>query len=224
MTNSKNITATKGRLTEGIVKVVNSVFKAKNYDQKITDAVNKAKLQTGCVTRFYHYLDKAQVKLDQEKKTVMCKVMHRFGGGLIDFYTPSADNMAYCDKLKEPYYVPRGELHCVVLSIRDSDSDEYIIIGYYENEELIGINPAKPGNFKITTRGGHNQYWIKFGGDGLDLRLPSNATTKVGSTDAEMEEQEETYSKSEIDEIITSYETRIKTLEDKINELTTDGG
>ena len=48
----------------------------------------------------------------------------------------------------------------------------------------IGINPASQGNLKISTDGGTNQFWIKFGYDGLDLRLPGESTTNIGNMDS----------------------------------------
>ena len=75
------------------------------------------------------------------------------------------------------------------------------------------MNPASPGNFKIISIGGTNQFWIKFGADGLDLRLPKAATLNVGDMDKNMEEvdyadstnvytKDEVYTKEEVDELI----------------------
>ena len=228
MSNSKNITATEGRLTSGFSTMVTKVLSDQKIEEKIVKAVDSAKIRTGRVTKFYHYLDKAEVKLDQDKnQTVLCKVLHSYGGTLMDLYTPSADSRGFCNKLKEPYYKPRGTLHVAVLNIHDADSDEWLMLGYYNNEELVGLNPAKPGNIKLCARGGTNQYWVKFGFDGLDMRLPEKATTKVGKRNDNMgnvnySNADDTYTKEEIDAIVASYETRIKTLETLIEELKPD--
>ena len=89
------------------------------------------------------------------------------------------------------------------MNIHDADSNEYLLLGYYSNEELIGINPASQGNFKIVTRGGTNQFWIKFGYDGLDLRLPGKTTINAGDMDSTMESVDypltnDVYTKSEV--------------------------
>ena len=90
------------------------------------------------------------------------------------------------------------------------------------------MNPAQPGNLKLTSLNDLNQFWIKFGRDGLDLRLPSRAKTKVGTLNQNMKVVEYTatdsvYTKEQIDNLIKGYETRIKRLEEIIeqNHLTT---
>ena len=75
------------------------------------------------------------------------------------------------------------------------------------------MNPASPGNIKLASRGGTNQFWIKFGSDGLDLRLPKATTTNVGDMNKNMLPVEyassdtvytkaEVYTKEEVDELI----------------------
>lgn len=216
---SSNITSTEGRLKENLKGIVENVIDNNGIDKKIQEAIDNFKIRTGEVTRFYHYLDKAEVKISNSNQKVVCKILHRFGGELIDYYTPVADRMGYCEKLKEPCIFPRGQLHCVVLNIHDEDSEEWLLLGYYSNKELVGVNPASPGNFKIVTRGGVNQYWIKFGYDGLDLRLPNDISTEVGEYNSDMEEKipidaSNTYNKEEIDELLKSYDERIAYLEE----------
>ena len=92
----------------------------------------------------------------------------------------------FCNKLKEPCYIPRGKLHCVVVNIHDADSNEYLLLGYYSNEELVGLNPAAPGNIKLCTITGTNQYWIKFGAAGLDIRAEKKPSMKLGNVDRDM--------------------------------------
>ena len=213
-----NSTITQGRMEQAINHAVNRVT-GPQITQQINDAVASERIHTGRVTKFYHYLDKAEVDLDFSNEKVLCKILHRFGGELIDLFTPVADEVTFCDNLKEPCIIPRGTLHCLVLNISDEDSDEWLLLGFYQNEDLVGLNPAEPGNIKIVTRGGTNQFWIKFGYDGLDLRLPETSTMNVGDMDRDMtpvdyansdtvytkEEvynKTEVYTKEEVDELI----------------------
>ena len=186
MKTSENLTVTDARLRQALSKEVNQII-SNTVPQQIQKVLDDNLIRTGVVTKFYHYQDKAEVKLDNSNKIVLCKCLHRFGGELIDFFTPTADEEIFDDNRKEPCIIPRGNLHCVVMNIHDLDSDEHLILGYYQNEELVGINPATPGNMKIVTRGGTNQFWIKFGYDGLDIRSITPTTINVGEMDDEME-------------------------------------
>lgn len=219
MKSVKKSTITQGRMEQAIDRAVSRVA-GPQITQQINEAVENERIRTGTITKFYHYLDKVEVELDNSNEKVLCKILHRFGGELLDLYTPSADSYNFCDDLKEPYVVTRETLHCLVLNISDMDSDEWLMLGYYQNEEFVGLNPASPGNIKITSIGGTNQFWIKFGADGLDLRLPDTATTNVGDMDKNMtpvdyassdtvytkEEvynKTEVYTKEEVDELIS---------------------
>lgn len=221
MANSKQITATEGRLKSQFGNIVNSVVDTQTIEKTIKSATDKVSLRTGKVTKYYPYLDKAEVKLDSSKKRILCKILHRYGGEILDLFTPVADHKAFCNKLKEPCIIPRDTLHCVVANLHDEDSDEHLILGYYQNKELVGLNPASPGNFKLCTNGGTNQYWIKFGYDGLDIRAGKNPTMNIGKMNNEMATVEyaktgAVYTKTELDKIINGYEARIKRLEDII--------
>lgn len=223
MVESKHITATEGRLTANFDKLMSKSIENYGVEEKIRTAVDNVKVSTGKITRFYPYLDKAEVKLDHNNKKVLCKRLHLFGGELIDLYTPLFDRYHYDEKLKEKYGVPRSTLHVAVLDIRDADSTEHLMLGYYQNEEFVGLNPAQPGNIKLCAIGGTNHFWIKFGFDGLDLRLPSNTKTNIGRFDDEMEDLEyadntKVYSKTEVDALLKTYDDRIRALEEKLKE------
>ncbi|MBQ8017596.1 MAG: hypothetical protein IJ258_05750 [Methanobrevibacter sp.] len=217
--NTNDITPTKGRLKQALDNAVTNRA-LPQITHQIETTVDEEKIRTGRVLKFYHYLDKALVELDNTDETVLCKILHRFGGELIDLYTPSADSIEYCDDLHEPCIIPRCSLNCLIINIHDNDSEEFLLLGFYQNEELVELNPAAPGNFKIVSIGGTNQFWIKFGADGLDLRLPNTATTNVGDMDKNMEEVDyadstnvytkqevynktEVYTKEEVDELIS---------------------
>jgi hypothetical protein len=213
MKTSKNITVTPNRMEQSINNAVNRVM-GPQIVQQINDTVLGDRLRIGVITKYYHFLDKAEVEFS-DSSTQICRILHRFGGELSDYYTPSGDE-DYCDDLHEPCIIPRAELEVAVANIQDSD--EPLILGFMESE-LIGVNPATPGNLKIVTRGGTNQFWIKFGYDGLDLRLPDTASTNVGDMDSDMTpvdyantdsvytkdevyNKQEVYTKEEVDELI----------------------
>lgn len=217
MTNSKNITATEGRLTSNINNLVRNSINNSGIEQRIIESAESSKPHSGVVVKFYPHLDKALVKLSNNK-SVYCHILHLFGGELLDLFTPLGEK-SFCETLREPCVVPRAELNCFVTDIGNKTSHEWLLVGYYNNEELIGVNPAEPGNVKIVTRGGMNQFWIKFGYDGLDLRLPNTATINKGEMNDDMEPvdyasagdvytrdevycKDEVYTKDEVDELI----------------------
>lgn len=198
------INATQGRLKQAYDKGLGKIVK-EDISRTITKTVDNTAIRIGEVTKFYPYLDKVKVRL-KDGNEVLCKILHRFGGDIIDYYTPIGDE-EFCETLKEPCIIPFSGIDCLIVNIHDKDSDEYLLLGFFESEELVGINPAKQGNVKIVTRGGANQFWIKFGYDGLDLRLPDSITTNVGEMDEEMTENEfadsdNVYTKEEIDKML----------------------
>lgn len=215
MKTSDKINVTDARLRNALkTEIEYSVVPEIN--KKISDVATNAKIQIATMTKFYPYLDKAEVKI--KNKLILCKILHRFNGDLIDFYTPEGEQ-DYCSKLKEPCIIPRSELTCLILDINDGTSEQ-IIIGYFSSEELIGLDPAEMGSLKLTKITGTNQYWIKFGGDGLDLRLPSNSTISAGEFDEEMEEinyitQEDVIDKPDLTEVYN----QLNTLNDEITNL-----
>ena len=155
---SNDITVTDNRLLEALSNPVSKIV-GNTVPQQIKKAVEALKIYTGVVTKFYPYLDKAEVKLDKGNKKVLCKILHRYGGELLDFYTPFGEQ-TLCETLKEPCVIPRDTLHCLIVDVQDFDSNEHLILGFYMNEEIVGLNPAKPGNMKLITRGGSNHHWL----------------------------------------------------------------
>lgn len=207
MKTADNITITDGRMSRALEKNV-SPFVQRESKKIVEKEVEKTKLKTGKVTKFFPYLDKVEVKLT-DGKSVLCKILHRYGTDLLDLYTPLADRREFDNKLKEPCYIPRYALHCVVLNIDDKKSDEYLLLGYYQKNEFIGLNPAKPGNLKLVSQASsNNQFWIKFGYEGLDLRLPSKSISiNTGDRAKDMEEMnyvksDEVYTKEEVEKLI----------------------
>ena len=226
---SKEITVTDDRLLKALNEPVGSIInnKVPNMIKKATD---ETKLFTGTITRFFPYLDKAKVKLNGSNKTVLCKILHRYCGDMIDFYTPRAYEETYDEDLHEPCVVPFAQQNVCVLKINDADSEEYLILGYYNNEDIVGLNPAKPGNFKIASLMPTNVFWFKFGVDGIEYRLSSEPTMSVGELDEDMKPveyansddvytKEDSYSKEDLytrDEVYNKEEVYTK---EEVDEL-----
>lgn len=223
---SKNVTVTDARLKDALNNVVEEPMQ-NIVSNGLSDAIDKVMIKTGVITKFYPFLDKAEVQLDINNQKLFCKILHRYGGDIIDFYTPLEDERGFDIKLQEPYIIPRAQQHVCVLNIHDADSEEHLLLGYYSNEDIVGYDPAKPGNIKIISLGEDNNYWVKFGRDGFDYRLPSQPTMSVGDLDDDMQDvdyansdnvytknevynKQEVYTKEEVDELIQNL----------INELT----
>lgn len=217
MNTSNDLVITEGRARQAFNDAATRVI-LPTVDNKINTSVENERIRTGVITKFYPYLDKAEVKLDKTHKKIKCKILHRFGGELIDLYTPLA-NKVMVDNNHEKYVVPRVTQHVCVLNINDEDSQEHIILGYYRNKNISGLNPAKPGNMRISALGVTNDFYIQFGLDGLINKLPKKSTVKVGYFDEDMSEvdyassgnvytkeevynKEEVYTKEEVDELI----------------------
>ena len=199
---SKRITATGSRLDSLLGNMVNNRVDDKGFEDLIDQKVEDSKIKTGVITKYYHYLDKAEVKLDKTGKLVLCKILHRYGGDMIDLYTPLSFKQSYCEKLKEPCIIPKARNNVCVLQIDDADSEENLILGYYQNKDIVGLKPASPGNMKLTSITEPNEFWIKFGKDGLDLRLPNRPTEQVGNVEKNMKDVQ-TYTKQEVDDLLS---------------------
>ena len=210
--NSNDITVTEGRARKAVNDTITQAVMPQVNDT-IKKAVEDNQIKTGVITKFYPYIDRAEVVFDADKKKALCKILHRFGGELIDLFTPLSERSGYDDKLRERYIVPRVTQHVCVLNIRDSDSDENLILGYYQNKDIVGLNPAKPGNVKIAAIGNTTDYYLKFGLDGFSYKSPSKMAAETGYFDEDIEPveyadsdtvytKEEVYNKEEIDDII----------------------
>lgn len=209
MKTTDNLTVTNGRLEKALKSRVEPIIMPQ-VTKQVNKAVNDSKFQIGMMTKFYPYLDKCEVEVNGE--LVLCKILHRFIGDLTEYYTPIGDE-DYCTVLKEPCIIPMGTLECLILDVNDN-TDEQIMVGFINSEELIGVNPAKQGNLKLVSRTETNQFWIKFGLDGLDIRSPGTPTTNIGEYDSTMEEVKYTdsndvYTKAEVDQLIEDLRNEI---------------
>lgn len=200
MSGFKNITITEGRTRNAIKNMITTSIMPE-VNKNVAKAVDEERIKTGVITKYYPYLDKAMVKLDSDNKEVLCKILHRFGGDMVDFYTPLENEKLYDESIDEPYIIPRASHNVCVLQIHDSDSDENLILGYYQNKDIVGFTPAKEGNIKLMSITEPNLYWIEFGPDGLNLRLPTNPSIEQGDLPSEMENGD-FYTKEEIDDLL----------------------
>ena len=101
MVKSTEVTPTDARMKKLLSKQINNVMESP-VPQQISNAVDNVSIKTGVITKFYPYLDKAEVRLDFSNELLLCRILHRYGGDIIDFYTPLADERIFCEKLKEP--------------------------------------------------------------------------------------------------------------------------
>lgn len=214
MNTTETINVTDGRMKRAINKRVTPIIQ-KEANEIVQKELNNCLVRFGKITKFYPYLDKAEVKLNNSKTTVLCRILHRCGGDLIDLYTPLAHERIFDDKRKEVAIIPKAAQEVCVLRIHDEDSVENLILGYHSNKDLVGFNPADPGNIKLMSLNETNPYWIKFGVDGLKFRLPSIPEFLKGQLPSEMEDVtladfSNVYTKDEMD-------TKLKENEDNIS-------
>lgn len=246
---SKYIHANEARVSK-LLKSLMTKSIEDNVPQKIDKAVSQVKVKTGVITRFYPYIDRAKVKLNYNGNTVLCKILHRFGGDMIDFYTPLSSEEKFDNDLKEPYIIPKALQNVCVLDIYGKDGKDYLLLGYFQDEEIVGFNPASSGNIKITSLTEDNQYWIKFGRDGFDYRLSSEPTMKVGTIQDDMDDVEYAnvnavyskeeqngllkelkadvnvnhYNKTDVDNLLEAYNLKFNMFKSLLNILFYDGG
>ena len=208
---SDDITVTDARFKKALNTGVSTVIN-QTVPQMITAAVNECSIRTGVVTKFYPYLDKAEVQLDNINQKVLCKLTHRYMGSLIDLFTPVGDN-DYCDDLKEPCIIPHDSLNCCVMNIHNDDSDEYLLLDYFNAEDIIGFSPARMGSMKLTNFRVSGEDYIEFGGNGLKIKSKTPIESNYGEYDEDISKSEyvnsfdvytkdEVYTKEEVDELI----------------------
>ena len=236
--NVQDITVTKGR-AQNAVKNAFETAVGNEISNQLSTAIENERIRTGVITKYYPYLDKAMVKLDNVDQTILCKFMHRFTGDMIDFYTPLDAEQKFDDELKEPCVIPKARLHVLVSRIHDGDSREDLILGYYLDKEIVGFKPANPGNVKFMSLTESNLYWINFGKDGLEYRLPSEMKSEVGSLKNDMRtvtyaKSDEVYGKDEVyrkDEVYNKEEVYPQTdvytkdeVDDIVDDIIIEGG
>ena len=223
MKTSSNITTTDGRVINAISPVIESVVDDK-LNKTIKKEVNASKIHLGVLTKFYPYLDKAEVKVDN--KLILCKILHRMHGSLIDFFTPQG-NYAFCEKLQEPCVIPMSELDVLVADINDN-TKEQLLLGYFIKEDVIYTSPAVQGHYNICDTGGTNQFGLDIGAGDINLDSSNGVTFNEGLTPDETNvmtyansstvyTKKEVYTKEEVDELIK------KAIEDLKEEIINGG-
>ena len=215
MGNSKNITDTSSRLLSKLQSISEDVYSKQDVEGKIERAVTDSMLTTGNVIKYYPYLNKAMVKLDHSKKTIICKILSIFGGDMLLLYTPVGDRK-YCSTMHEPCILPRGQLSCLVAPL-NSDDDEGLLLGYFSRTDLVGFNPSKQGNFKILAFGSLQEYSLRFGINGLKV-VTNGKVDKSEINDWGTDVSTKHYTQEEVDKLLESYDERIKVLEGLLNE------
>jgi hypothetical protein len=210
---SGDITTTDATLKNLLISNVEESI-APKITKQIDNKFEDSKIKLGKVSKFYPYQSKAEVLLP-DKSRVICKLPHHYMGDIIDLYTPTGDR-GYCERLKEPCLYPRGSIPCLVLQIKDDK--EYFLVNYYLPDDLVGINPPKNGNLKLSCITATNEAYIEFGYNGLNIVSPG-IDRKIGefeddlqtedyasSTDVYTKEEvynkQEVYTKEEVDELI----------------------
>ena len=214
MKKSNNITVTDGKIFSAMTPVVNSVVDTK-VEKEIKKEIDKSKIHLGVLTKYYPYLDKAEVKADN--KLIICKILHRMHGSLVDFFTPEGDK-SFCDKLNEPCIIPRGELDCLIADINDN-TKEQLLLGFFLKNDVLYTSPANPGHYRIADLGATNEWGLDIGVGDINLNSNQGVTFTEGFTEKEnnviqyadnenvydkdsVYTKEETYNKEEVDELI----------------------
>ena len=177
MKRSQNITATDGRLKESFTPIVHSIVDSK-LEKEVKKEVDKSKIQIGVVTKYYPYIDRAEVKL--ENKTIICRILHRMHGSIVDFFTPLGD-ASFCETLKEPCIIPRGELDCCVAEINDNTKD-YLLLGYFLKNDVLYTHPADPGHYRIVDLSATNEYGLDIGVGDINMNSNTGVTFTEGLT------------------------------------------
>ncbi|MCR5026991.1 MAG: hypothetical protein K6A34_06090 [Methanobrevibacter sp.] len=214
-----DITLTNGREFKTLDLVVNKVIDNRKIEQTIDETVDSSKTRTGVITKFYPYLDKAEVKLDNVAKPVLCRILHRMGGVLIDFFTPEGE-LDYCETLQEPCILPREELHVLVADISNIDAKEMLLLGYYHPEDIVGIKPADQGYLKITNIGATNTWGVQIGNGEIKVSTNEGVVFEEGEfktddTVINYANDKDTYTKDEVNELLLQLKQEIL---DEINE------
>lgn len=221
---SSNITDTEARLGNILTNISTNTIE-KTVPQQIEKAMEDVFIKTGTIVRFYPYADKALVKMDLTGEKELCKILHRYGGDVLELYTPSSASGGFDTNYHEPFVTPKAKLNVCVLKIRDEDSEENLILGYYMDKEIVGYSPAKPGNIKLTSLAEDgDENWIKFGKMGFQYKLRKTPNMKVGSNfnkkgfeQVEYVNNGDVYTKDEVGRLVRQLSNRIKVLEAQLN-------
>lgn len=170
MTNSGNITITDGRVIESWRQLTSLAQSEAEHETKtlIKNSADDSKIWIAETIRFYPYLDKVKVQI-KEGGEVICKILHRLGGSVIDYYTPEGE-WVFDDDLKEPCVVPLEKSCCLVARI--NNDIEWCFLGFY-NENELNVTPALEGHYKIMGVGISNENYLDFSNKSLNITTES---------------------------------------------------
>lgn len=212
--NPDNITVTDERLFEAFTNMSRAVDERKNLRKVIKSEVDKSKIYKAVVKRYYPYLDKVEVKITATGSKVMCKILHRLSGNMIDSFIPEGERV-FDDKLKEPCIVPRSECECLVAQII-GDSD-WVLLGYFYNRNLAGIPLASNGEYRLNNILGASLNYLCFGNGKLDIKTVDNIKTITGVLDDT--KKVEYYSKEEVDAMFEELRKEIDQSKDGMEDV-----
>ena len=217
MRTTESITLTNRRQYAPLKLLVNKIVDEREIEKTINKTVDASKIRTGILKKFYPYLDKAEVQLDNITKPVLCRIFHMFGGSLIDFFTPDGER-GFCETLHEPCIFPRADMHVLVADISNEDAKEMLMLGYYNPSDIVGIRPATPGHMKLTDIGATNIWGVEIGHGEVNITTYDGIKVVEGefhsdNTEINYANTSETYTKSEIKDLIAEMKQEI------INEL-----
>lgn len=217
---SGDITSTDGRLIQALKNTDSlvSANKQKQIVKEMKKEVDGAKIQLGKVTKFYPYLDKAEVTDDGKK--IMCKVLHRCWGNILDFFTPQGDR-SFDDTLKEPCIIPFAPIPCLYADINDN-TKEHLLLGYYADSDIIYNIPAEQGTYKLVNTGSTNQYYMEFGGGSFEVFTPEGLTVQEGVGDDTNDVEH--YTKREVDAMLFALREEIGELKEQLKDKQEQGG
>lgn len=194
---SKDITVTDGRLAKAFKNMVEATSD-NTTAIKLKSEVDKSKIHLGEMVMFYPYLDKAKVTLKDENKTIICKILHKCWGDMLDFFTPQGD-WSFDNSLKERCILPTAPIPCLIADINDN-SEEWLMLGYYADYDIVHNKPADKGEYKLTYIGATDEFYLKFGNGKFEVAT----TSGISITEKNVGESErvEYYTKSEVDELL----------------------
>ena len=73
MKSSNDVTVTDARMKNALRQQVNPII-MESVPQMISQAITNVQIQSGIVIKFYPYLDKAEVQLDNSNQNVLCRL------------------------------------------------------------------------------------------------------------------------------------------------------
>lgn len=219
MKKSSNITATDGRVIRSIEPIIHSVVDTK-MEKEVKKEIDKTKIHLGVLTKYYPYIDKAEVKVNNE--LIVCKILHRMHGSLVDFFTPEGDK-DFCEKLKEPCIIPRGELDCLVADINDN-TKEQLLLGYFLKNDVIYTTPANPGHYRIVDLSATNEYGLDIGVGDIQLNSNEGVTFTEGFVAKENKNivyanSENVYTKNDVYKKSEVYKKSLVYTKEEVDEL-----